>query len=64
MAQCSMKWKAPGDTDWWFCVRDSGHKGQHQDDRGRKFFNPPYPFCRHKDLCVNGRCESEMVCND
>lgn len=65
MAQCSQMYKDRGDTEWFYCVLDAGHAKQHEDIRGRKFFNPPNAhFCRHPDKCVNGRCESEIACND
>lgn len=24
----------------------------------------PYPFCHQPEKCTNGRCKSEIVCND
>lgn len=65
MSQCKAMWKVPGEMGFWCCTQESGHKGRHRDDKGREFFKPPYPeFCRHPNKCVNGRCESEFVCND
>lgn len=63
MPQCPM-WTQTGEGPRWYCVLDQGHRGRHRDDKGREFFDPPYPFCRHPEKCVNGRCESEIVCND
>ena len=25
---------------------------------------PPYPFCRHPDKCIDGKCHNDPVCND
>ena len=64
MPRCEMVWMPAGETDWSRCTREDGHPGHHHDAQGRYFFPPPYPFCRHPNKCVNGRCESEIACND